>query len=90
MASKLVAPGVIGRGTVDRAHDQGRDKVSQSGDSADDAGSERSLGWLVLRRPARDYETLPASSEAMIHIASIDNLAERITDETAPTRRGTY
>ena len=52
---------------------------------------ERSLGWLMLhRRLARDYETLPASSEAMIHIASIDNLAKRITDETTPTWRGTY
>ncbi|MER6093398.1 aldo/keto reductase [Streptomyces bluensis] len=27
---------------------------------------------------------------AMIHIASIDNLAKRITDETTPTWRGTY
>jgi hypothetical protein len=26
----------------------------------------------------------------MIHIASIDNLAKRITDETTPTWRGTY
>ena len=34
--------------------------------------------------------TLPASSEAMIHVASIDNLAKRITDETTPTWRGTY
>ncbi|MFF0747488.1 IS5 family transposase [Streptomyces sp. NPDC004111] len=52
---------------------------------------ERSLGWLMLhRRLARDYEALPASSEAMIHIASIDNLAKRITDETTPTWRGTY
>jgi transposase len=52
---------------------------------------ERSLGWLMLhRRLARDYETLPASSEAMIHIASIDNLAKRITAETTPTWRGTY
>ncbi|GAA2834076.1 IS5-like element ISSco3 family transposase [Kitasatospora paracochleata] len=52
---------------------------------------ERSLGWLMLRRRlARDYETLPASSEAMIHIASIDNLTKRITDETTPTWRGTY
>ncbi|MGW2184227.1 IS5/IS1182 family transposase, partial [Streptomyces sp. NPDC001732] len=30
------------------------------------------------------------SSEAMIYVASIDNLAKRITDETTPTRRGTY
>lgn len=52
---------------------------------------ERSIGWIMMhRRLARDYETLPASSEAMIHIASIDNLAKRITDETTPTWRGTY
>ena len=52
---------------------------------------ERSLGWIMLhRRLSRDYETLPASSEAMIHIASIDTLAKRITDETTPTWRGTY
>ncbi len=52
---------------------------------------ERSLGWIMLRRRlARDYETLPASSEAMIHIASIDNLTKRITDEATPTWRGTY
>ncbi len=50
---------------------------------------ERSLGWITVRRRlARDCETLPASSEAMIHIASIDNLTKRITDETAPTRQG--
>lgn len=52
---------------------------------------ERSRGWLMLcRRLARDHETLPASSEAMIHIASIDNLTKRIADETTPTWRGTY
>lgn len=52
---------------------------------------ERSLGWLMLhRRLARDYETHEASSEAMIHIATIDNLTKRITDETTPTWRGTY
>jgi transposase len=52
---------------------------------------ERSLGWLMLyRRLTRDYETLPTSSEAMIHIASIDNLTKRITDETTHTWRGTY
>jgi transposase len=52
---------------------------------------ERSLGWLMLhRRLARDYETLPASSEAMIHIVSIDNLTKRITGEVTPTWRGTY
>ncbi len=52
---------------------------------------ERSIGWIMMhRRLARDYETLTASSEAMIHIASVDNLAKRITDETTPTWRGTY
>lgn len=52
---------------------------------------ERSLGWLMLhRRLARDYETLPGSSEAMIHIAMIDNVSRRITDEATPTWRGTY
>jgi transposase len=51
---------------------------------------ERSLGWLMQhRRLARDYETKPESSESMIYIASIDNLAKRITDETTPTWRGT-
>jgi transposase len=52
---------------------------------------ERSLGWLMLhRRLARDYETLDSSSEAMIHIASIDNLTRRITGEATQTWRGTY
>lgn len=52
---------------------------------------ERSLGWLMLhRRLSRDDETLPASSEAVIHIASIDNLTKRVTDETTPAWRGTY
>ncbi|WP_250306636.1 transposase, partial [Streptomyces sp. A 4/2] len=52
---------------------------------------ERSIGWIMMhRRLARDYETLTTSSEAMIHIASIDNLTKRITDETTPTWRGTY
>lgn len=47
---------------------------------------EQSIGRIMThRRLARDYETLTASSEAMIHIASIDNLARRITDETTPT-----
>ncbi|WP_066946661.1 IS5 family transposase [Microtetraspora fusca] len=52
---------------------------------------ERTLGWLMLhRRLARDYETLPASSEAMIHIAMIDNVSKRVTGETTPTWRRTY
>ncbi len=52
---------------------------------------ERTLGWIMMhRRLARDYETVPASSEAMIYLASIDNLTRRITNETTPTWRGTY
>jgi hypothetical protein len=38
-------------------------------------------------------ERTPATvhiSEAMIHVASIDNLTKRIKDETTPTWRGTY
>jgi hypothetical protein len=52
---------------------------------------ERSIGWIMIhRRLARDYEILTTSSAAMIHIASIDNLTKRITDENAPTWRGIY
>ncbi|MEU5116790.1 IS5 family transposase, partial [Streptomyces longwoodensis] len=43
---------------------------------------ERTYGWLMLhRRLARDYETLPARSEAMIHIAMADLMARRLTRE---------
>ncbi|CAL9425276.1 IS5 family transposase [Streptomyces sp. enrichment culture] len=43
---------------------------------------ERTYGWLMLhRRLARDYETLPARSEAMIHIAMTDLMARRLTGE---------
>lgn len=50
--------------------------------------AERTLGWLMMhRRLARDYETRPESSQAMIHIAMADNLAKRITGETTPTWR---
>lgn len=43
---------------------------------------ERTYGWLMLhRRLARDYETLPARSEAMIHIAMTDLMALRLTSE---------
>lgn len=52
---------------------------------------ERTFGWLMLhRRLARDYGTLPSSSEAMIYVAMIDNVGKRITGETTPTWRGTY
>jgi transposase len=51
---------------------------------------ERTLGWLMQhRRLARDYEALPTTSATMIHIAMIDNLAKRVTDETTPTWRDT-
>ncbi|MCX5613614.1 transposase [Streptomyces sp. NBC_00047] len=43
---------------------------------------ERTYSWLMLhRRLARDYETLPARSEAMIHIAMTDLMARRLTGE---------
>ncbi len=50
----------------------------------------RSIGWIMWimmhRRLARDCETLTTSSEAMIHIAPIGNLAKRITG--VPRKRG--
>ncbi|MFI1370062.1 IS5 family transposase [Streptomyces griseochromogenes] len=43
---------------------------------------ERTYGWLMFhRRLARDYETLPARSEAMIHLAMADLMARRLTGE---------
>ncbi|MEU9047779.1 MULTISPECIES: IS5 family transposase, partial [unclassified Kitasatospora] len=51
---------------------------------------ERTFGWLMNhRRLARDYETLPARSEAMIHLAMISLMTRRLTGETTPTWRGT-
>ncbi|MEV4252438.1 IS5 family transposase [Spirillospora sp. NPDC049652] len=51
---------------------------------------ERTFGWLMLhRRLARDYETLPARSEALIHIAMIDLMTRRLTSENTVTWRGT-
>lgn len=38
---------------------------------------------VVRRRLARDYETLPARSEAMIHLAMTDLMARRLTGEAA-------
>jgi hypothetical protein len=44
---------------------------------------ERTYGWLMLhRRLARDYETLPIRSEAMVHLAMTDLTARRLTGET--------
>ncbi|WP_436319329.1 transposase, partial [Streptomyces nigra] len=43
---------------------------------------ERTYSWLMLhRRLARDYETLPSRSEAMIHLAMTDLMARRLTGE---------
>ncbi len=43
---------------------------------------ERTYGWLMFhRRLTRDYETLPARSEAMIHLAMTDLMARRLTGE---------
>jgi transposase len=43
---------------------------------------ERTYSWLMLhRRPARDYETLPTRSEAVIHLAMTDLMARRLTSE---------
>ena len=51
---------------------------------------ERTFGWLMNhRRLARDYEALPARSEAMIHLAMINLMTRRLTGEATPTWRGT-
>ncbi|MFQ6199160.1 IS5 family transposase [Streptomyces sp. NPDC000405] len=43
---------------------------------------ERTYGWILLhRRLTRDYETLPAGSEAVIHLAMTDLMARRLTGE---------
>ncbi|GGL17369.1 IS5 family transposase [Streptomyces flaveus] len=43
---------------------------------------ERTYGWLMFhRRLARDYETLPARSEAMIQLAMTDLMARRLSGE---------
>ena len=41
---------------------------------------ERTFGWLIrFRRLARDYEGLPSSSEAFIHVAAIRLFLTRLT-----------
>ncbi|WP_459649794.1 IS5 family transposase [Kitasatospora sp. Ki12] len=51
---------------------------------------ERTFGWLMNhRRLARDYEALPARSEAMVHVAMIGLMTRRLTGESTPTWRGT-
>lgn len=39
--------------------------------------------FMLHRRLARDHETLPARSEAMIHLAMTDLMARRLTGEAA-------
>lgn len=47
---------------------------------------ERTFGWWMLhRRLARDYETLPERSATMIYWAMIDNISRRLTGESTPT-----
>lgn len=49
---------------------------------------ERTYGWLMLhRRLARDYENIPARSEAMIHLAMTDLMARRLTGEATVSWR---
>lgn len=49
---------------------------------------ERTFGWLMLhRRLARDYETNPQRSRAMIHWAMIDNMSRRLTGESTSSWR---
>ncbi|KAB2385944.1 transposase [Actinomadura montaniterrae] len=51
---------------------------------------ERTFGWLMLhRRVARDYETLPTRSEAMVHVAMINLMSRRFTGEATVTWRST-
>jgi transposase len=49
---------------------------------------ERTLGWLMHhRRPARDYETHPHRSAAMIQIAAINLTTRRLAHETTTNWR---
>ncbi|GAA3043872.1 hypothetical protein GCM10017562_00870 [Streptomyces roseofulvus] len=51
---------------------------------------ERTFGWLMHhRRLARDYEALPARSEAMISLAMIDLMSRRLTREATLNWRST-
>ncbi len=51
---------------------------------------ERTFGWLMHhRRLARDYETHPHRSEAIIHVAMIDLISRRLTSESTPNWRDT-
>jgi len=49
---------------------------------------EQTWGTLILhRRLARDYESNPASSEAMIRWSAIDNMSRRLTGTATPSWR---
>lgn len=49
---------------------------------------ERTYGWLMLHhRLARDYETLPTRSEALIHLAMTGLMARRPTSENTASWR---
>ncbi|WOI62042.1 IS5 family transposase [Streptomyces fradiae] len=49
---------------------------------------ERTLGWLMHhRRLARDYETHPHRSAAMIRVAAIDLMSRRVTQESTTNWR---
>lgn len=50
--------------------------------SVEAAAAGDPTGWLLLHRLlARDYETHPHRSEAMIHLAMTDLIARRLTGE---------
>lgn len=50
---------------------------------------ERTFGWLMNhRRLARDYETHPHRSEAMIRLAMIDLMSRRLSGESTHNWRG--
>ena len=90
-AGKLARPvreGAVGKGPEPRAPRRRPTSLGERSEETEPGrpghrapGRLSSIGWIMMhRRLARDYETLPVSSEAMIHVASIDNLAKRITD----------
>jgi len=50
--------------------------------------AERTFAWLMnSRRLARDYETLPATSEAMIRWSMITRMGRRLARARAADRR---
>jgi hypothetical protein len=49
---------------------------------------ERTLGWLMRsRRLVRDFETLPASSEAFIYFSQAMLMSRRLARRPAPRLR---